>query len=74
MADTRGNNSDNKGMDKESRKGTLPENRGNHKLRDNDSNSNESISTAGDTSNPKYSKTNMRKDEKERRDNSDYTG
>ena len=51
----------------------MSENRGNRKLSDNDSNNHKSISTAGDTSNPKYSKTSVRKEDKEGRESSDHS-
>lgn len=66
-----GNRNSGKNYENESRTGTPPENRGNKRLPDNDQNPGESISTAGDTSDPKYSDTNVRKEDKERSENSD---
>jgi hypothetical protein len=61
MADSNRNRNSRKGNEKESRKGTSEENRGNRNLSDNRENaSDESISSAGDTTNGKYSRTNMR--------------
>ncbi len=74
MADSNRNRNSNKSTDHESRRGTLSENRGNKKLPDNKGDKDERLSTSGDTSNPKYSKTGVRKEEKERRDSSDKEG
>ena len=53
-----------KGSDQESRTGKASENSANRKLPDNPDNApDESISTAGDTSNGIYSKTNKRKED-----------
>jgi hypothetical protein len=71
MADSNRNRNSDKSQQNVSRTGSIDENRGNRKLPDNDRNSDESISTSGDTSNPKYSKTSVRKEDKERRENSD---
>jgi hypothetical protein len=71
MANSNRNRNSEKTNANESRTGTQPENRGNRKLRDNASGNDESISTRGDSSNPKYSKTNVRKEDKERNENSD---
>jgi hypothetical protein len=71
MANSGRNRGSIKGSDNVSRTGSLEENRGNKKLAGNRSNNDERISTKGDESNPKYSKTNVRKEEKERRDSSD---
>lgn len=63
MANSNRNRNGQKGNDKENRVGgNRDENRGNRKLPDNPNNSadDESISTAGDTSNGKYSRTNVR--------------
>jgi hypothetical protein len=69
MPSSRKNREGIKNYDKESRTGSLPENRGNRKLSDNSENaSDESISTRGDTSNGMYSRTKVRKEEKEKRD------
>ena len=61
MADSNRNRNSKKGSEKETRKGTGEENRGNRKLPDNRENaSDESISTRGDTANGKYSRTGIR--------------
>lgn len=62
MTDSNRNRNSNKNTDEVNRTGKgQPENRGNKKLPDNPNNeSDESISTAGDTSNGKYSRTNKR--------------
>ena len=73
MAPQNRNRNSNKSHEDESRTGSMSENRGNRKLPDNDSNNDESISTAGDTSNPKYSKTSVRKEDKESRESSDHS-
>ena len=71
MADSNRNRDSNKSKKNVSRTGSLDENRGNRKLPDNDRNPDESISTSGDRSNPKYSKTSVRKEDKENRESSD---
>lgn len=60
MANSDRNRNSQKGKEKESRKGTAEENRGNRKLADNPANDPEKSNTSGDTSNGKYSRTKMR--------------
>jgi hypothetical protein len=60
MANSNRNRNSRKGNDKESRRGTEEENRGNRKLPDNPENDPEKSNTAGDTSGGKYSKTGKR--------------
>ncbi|RYZ52038.1 MAG: hypothetical protein EOP49_10450 [Sphingobacteriales bacterium] len=75
MAKTTGNNSDSKGSGKENRTGQgQKENRGNRKLPDQNGSEPQRTNTAGDTSNGKYSRTGIRKDEKESRPNNDHSG
>ena len=50
---SKGNRNSNKNYENESRTGSKPENRNNRKLPDNQSENDENISTAGDTSDPK---------------------
>ena len=73
MANSNRNRNSQKGQEKVSRTGSQSENRGNGKLPDNRGNKDERLSTSGDTSNPKYSKTSVRKEDKERRENSDHS-
>lgn len=69
---TNDNRGSNKNNEQASRTGSEAEDRRNHKLPDDDRQTDERVSTAGDTSNPKYSKTDVRKEGKESRDNSDH--
>jgi hypothetical protein len=73
MAESSRNRNGNKSYNKENRTGSLPENRQNHKLPDLDTDNEQSMSTEGDTSNPKYSKTKVRKEDKEKRESGDGT-
>jgi hypothetical protein len=58
------NRNSEKSSENENRTGSLPENASNHKLPDNQTPTDEdSVSTHGDSSNGKYSKTNKRDDE-----------
>jgi hypothetical protein len=66
MSSKKRNRHGNKGSEKENRSGALPPIY--RKLSPNSENeADESISTAGDESDPKYSRIGMRKDEKEKR-------
>jgi hypothetical protein len=73
MAERNRNRNSNKSSGKESRSGNLPENRHNKKLPDLDTDNEQSMSTEGDTANPKYSKTKVRKEDKEKRESGDGT-
>jgi hypothetical protein len=65
MAGKKRNRNSEKGSENENRTGA-PE-PGYKKLKDNPNQSTDDVSTQGDTSDPKYSRTGLRKDEKERR-------